>query len=1025
MRVIAAFIFFFFNLPLFGQNSYFYTRLQAFSKKEGYHVLEAPSLITQDKSGLLWIGSDNGLIRFDGKHFKNFRHDPGDTVSAPSNHPMYCYQDRKGRYWTWFPNHGLHLFDPAKNTFTKFRYKNEQQFNVHKLYSGLPLETSKGELWFPVPTYGIARWDDRTGNMIPYRFCKTEKECKSYLKISWPTRIKEDPADGTFWIVTNDGLAHFNPTDGTFIPYRDVKTKLGNIFTDLFIDTGRTFWLATWGSGIKKFDPVSKRFQTYKWENIDAGTRNIVTDVGVMDKENLWLNTLDSGLMLFHKPSASFVQVRSSQRKDQIKGVHFFQNKQGVVWAGGSRELYRVHPKENPFQYVSLKQYTNQIPGAQGVYSFLKKDSIIYAGVLYEGRLIRYDARTGKSKVYFNHDVLGIRKLMPAVDDKLWVSTATGLLLFDPTKEAFTKIPLAEFSASLITDFTTNEDGSLYIATWDGLFHYRPADNQLKKLIATNEQSRIEKIFKGSNNRLWLGTIKEGLSWYDLTTGAHTFLNNRHAEIPAGACFSIEQTADGRILFSIDGKGLAVLSNPFTQSEKVTFHHSSNGLPSDQVLQIFRDKSNRFWLFTTAGMCLLNTQNMTARVFTETDGMEENIIYSNPYEDDEGNLYLGYGYSFQYFNPDDILKTKKEEGHLFLSAITTNGTELKMGHDRSLTLPHDQTNLSFSFSYLSKTQLPDQLFQVKMEGLDDEWSAPSPQAVAQYNNLAPGTYTLRIRAVDENGAWQSKELQVPIEVNPPWYNTWWFWSLLGAGVLLIIFSFFRFRIKQIERENRLKTSYHKQVSEMEMRALRAQMNPHFIFNCLASINRYIVKSDHKTASNYLTKFAKLVRLILDNSAVENVTLDRELQTLQLYIEMEVLRFDHAFDYKIEIDPSISVETLLLPSMLLQPYIENAIWHGLLNKKDGKGKLWITIQEVAPLLLRVEIKDNGVGRLRAQELRSKEALHSKSYGMQLSQERLKLMRGVFNKEASVSVVDLMEKEHPSGTSVVIDIPIQYG
>ena len=252
------------------------------------------------------------------------------------------------------------------------------------------------------------------------------------------------------------------------------------------------------------------------------------------------------------------------------------------------------------------------------------------------------------------------------------------------------------------------------------------------------------------------------------------------------------------------------------------------------------------------------------------------------------------------------------------------------------------------------------------------------------------------------------------------------YGLAGGLILLSSIAFFRYRLMQIRNETRIKASFNKKIHQIEMRALRAQMNPHFIFNCLNSINRYIVKSDHKTASSYLTKFARLIRMILDNSASDIISLDQEIQTLQLYVEMEVLRFDHAFDYCLEVDEGILPETVKIPSMLLQPYVENAIWHGLLHREAGGGKLWIRFRQTKDNWLIAEIEDNGIGRRKAKELRSKEAIRKKSYGMQISQDRIFLINELYNINANVSVHDLTDHQgNETGTKVTVVLPATAG
>jgi len=241
---------------------------------------------------------------------------------------------------------------------------------------------------------------------------------------------------------------------------------------------------------------------------------------------------------------------------------------------------------------------------------------------------------------------------------------------------------------------------------------------------------------------------------------------------------------------------------------------------------------------------------------------------------------------------------------------------------------------------------------------------------------------------------------------------WVYALLIGLGLLLGFAAWYRSKIR---------SGYNKKMMEIEMRALRAQMNPHFIFNCLGSINRYIVKSDTKTASNYLTKFSKLIRLILDNSSSDHISLEAEIKTLQLYLDMESLRFDYSFEYEIHKDDNVDECNLQLPSMLIQPYVENAIWHGLLQK-ENKGKLWVRFKKVNGHLLQAEIEDNGIGRKKAAQLKSKELIKHKSYGMQISSDRIKIINHLYQLKNSVSIYDLLDEDgNAAGTKIIVQIP----
>jgi len=254
---------------------------------------------------------------------------------------------------------------------------------------------------------------------------------------------------------------------------------------------------------------------------------------------------------------------------------------------------------------------------------------------------------------------------------------------------------------------------------------------------------------------------------------------------------------------------------------------------------------------------------------------------------------------------------------------------------------------------------------------------------------------------------------------------------LAGGLLLIslssVLAFFLMRQRQknqqivaAKNEEIKTTRYKQQLGELEMKALRAQMNPHFMFNCMNSINRMILSEENENASRYLTKFSKLIRLMLQNSGQPNVSLKDELAMLETYIQLEALRFKDKINYSISVDKDVNKESIFLPSMVLQPFIENAIWHGLMHK-DGKGLININIKENGDLLHCV-IEDNGVGREKALELQEKNTLDHKSMGLQITEDRLKLL-SKSEMQKLIRITDLKDSvNHAAGTRVVINIPI---
>ena len=253
----------------------------------------------------------------------------------------------------------------------------------------------------------------------------------------------------------------------------------------------------------------------------------------------------------------------------------------------------------------------------------------------------------------------------------------------------------------------------------------------------------------------------------------------------------------------------------------------------------------------------------------------------------------------------------------------------------------------------------------------------------------------------------------------------WFVILSAAAILALLFVFIKIRQRQIKTKNdytKKESQFQQKISQTEITALRAQMNPHFIFNCLNSIQLFTAQNEAEKASEYLSKFSRLIRLVLENSRSEKVTLENELETLRLYIEMEAMRFKGKVSYHINIAEGIDTGYIQIPPLLVQPFVENAIWHGLMHKEEG-GIVKVEVTQPNENLLHIEISDDGIGREKAAEFKSKSATVNKSFGMKVTNERIELINQLYNSTTKVQVFDLNNQQgQATGTKVVVEIPI---
>ncbi|MBP9689046.1 MAG: histidine kinase, partial [Bacteroidia bacterium] len=289
--------------------------------------------------------------------------------------------------------------------------------------------------------------------------------------------------------------------------------------------------------------------------------------------------------------------------------------------------------------------------------------------------------------------------------------------------------------------------------------------------------------------------------------------------------------------------------------------------------------------------------------------------------------------------------------------------------------------------------------------------------------LSPNKYTIQIKAESTSG-FESNIEKVSFEILPPIWERWWFYFLMIVFVGAIFYALYAYRIKQINRQNKLLADnfeLEKNLQKSMLSSIKAQMNPHFIFNALNTIQSYIYLNDKQNASRFLAKFSSLTRKILEMSNADTISLDMELSSLQLYLELEKMRFEESFEFNIKVDENIQTAMIRLPSMILQPYIENAIKHGLLHKDDDR-KLNIHFSLNQTNLI-VSIDDNGIGRKRASHINATRNEQHQSFSTQANQTRLELLMQSKKNKLVVEYIDKVDNQKQTmGTTVILTIPV---
>ncbi len=326
-------------------------------------------------------------------------------------------------------------------------------------------------------------------------------------------------------------------------------------------------------------------------------------------------------------------------------------------------------------------------------------------------------------------------------------------------------------------------------------------------------------------------------------------------------------------------------------------------------------------------------------------------------------------------------------------------------------IPYWKSNIQFKYFTIDFTQNGNINYRYRLRP-SDEWNHTKDISI-NYAALSHGVYQFEIQSANSSGQW-SASTKYPFTINPPFWKTTWFIALGIISITLIIFSIYRYQIRQIK----IKANFERNIQDLRQAALRAQMNPHFIFNCLNSIQGFIIAGDNSIATNYLLRFAQLIRSVLNASQEKLVSMEDEVDLLQHYVFLENLRMEQPFDFKITIDPKIDTYEVCIPPLLTQPLLENAIIHGLSPSKR-KGKIEI-IYQLENELLRVRIKDNGIGCTN-EHLKVRDRDFYQSLGLGIIQKRLELQNKNHIPKPFIAFQSLQNAEGwQQGTQVTLSI-----
>lgn len=990
--------------------------------------------ILQDQEGYIWAGTWSGLNRFDGYSFKPLTINMVNPQLGLTNATISgLAEDKLGYIWAACTK-GLNRISKKDFSITQFTVEKNLGDGMVSDSINVLYTDKKGQIWIGT-NRGIMILDPNT-----FSFTHIEHNPRDYTTISSNkiTCFAED-SSGAIWVGTSFGLNKLNPKTGQVIRYF-ADGKPGHLVTPVItaLNTDRTgnIWIGT-PAGLQCYKPISRLFSFYPIEpassNQPQSPKNFISCLYNDRDDKIWVGTRESGLFIFDPIRQRFINLQQKiPESDYFSYTSFssiIQDWNGLYWLGTSHKgLVKLVPDPHAF-YEIVKNYSTFgiIEPKPGTFWFGTQDGVVIWNRQQKSiRYIKQDDRDPKS--------LSGSQVTDLFDDPpyVWVGTRTGLNRINTgnlTNQVFLPDNTGNsIAGDVVWHITKDSNGKYWFATSGGLSRF---DSETG--IFTNYYHDPENNNSLSNNYcldvfemqpgIFLIATQYGLNEFNERTGQwknYLPVPGNVTTIGTTYIFGVFKDSKGVLWVYTNGGGFCSFD---PQSGTFDRYTAADGLSDNIVYGIHEDKDGIFWLPTNNGLSRFDHRNDEFTNFDVQDGLLSNEFNKNSiYEAETGEVFLGGVNGVMAFFPQTTLRTSKTP-ITRITGFSVHGAQktYNVPINDTIRIPSTDNTFSITFSAMDYLNPFKNQFTYYLENSDKTKTQLAPGLhQADYRNLAPGHYSFRISGTNSLGI-RSNETITSIIIVPAWYQTKVFLFVTSFTILLIIGTIIFLRINSIRNkhamEKRLLTISNELIRSQKF-ALRSQMNPHFIFNSLNSIQNFVLKNDVDSANYYLSNFSTLMRKVLEYSQYNYITLYEELEMIHLYLKMEHMRFSKKFDLQIKVDPKIDQNMVRIPPMLLQPYLENAILHGLqLIKHKGLLEVIITDQEDHMV---INIVDNGIGREKAKIIRERSG--HKSRGLANIEKRIQLYNSISNKLLSVNIFDnFNEQGEPIGTRVEIVVP----
>jgi len=998
--------------------------------------------LLQDDQGFVWIGTNIGLNKFDGYKVKSFYHHENDSNSLASNFITRGFKDNKNRLW--FAGDFLIMCKPAEEKLVSFKHNDSFQNSFCKYDPTDITQDENGTIWIGTRK-GIYKYNENTNDFNYY----LNDSAAGKLFLSERNFINDILPDfkGNIWVGTNNGLYKFSIKSKIFTPVNSILGTPTNAVFSLVFDKKGLLWMSTIDAGLFVIDTLNKKCNKINSDNYSARDASSFVENVSCDKDgNIWLATGFNGISIYNPKTNEWKKYKhdifdnKSLADDKTQVI--LQDKSGLFWIGTDRHgVDRVSAISDKFvSYIQQPGKPNSLCENDIGVSVENKQGNIWLGC--KNGLIFFD-RKNNSFNCFKQGAANTNSISSnivfsvALDltDNLWVATENGLNYLNTKTEKWTnffnnKADSNSLPSNLVFDVFVKKNGEIWGGANGSVFRFNPKSGIFESKYNNAKIKKLESdyyltVFEDKDKNMWLSKSRNGILHVDnefnlirkfcRSGGFNASLVHQFAEDSIGNVWM----ATNRGLYRWNKK-----SESFSEFNNPIYHLNGH------VNSIVIENNKTVWVSTPKGLKQIVFKNPNeidyVKSFDISDGLQSNAFNNGAaFTLTTNEFFFGGINGFNIFKPQ-LFTYNKFIAPIQISNFKVFDNEIPIiyndGVIDEIILDYKQNFFSFQMLAMSFDHPEKNQFAYQLIGFDNAMIYCGIKNEVSYTNVPPGEYILQILAANNDGLWNNEGIKIKVKIIPPFWKTLWFKTSSFIIICLVIFLFIDLKNKKNKQESLQQNEINKQIAEAKLSALRAQMNPHFIFNSLNSIQHFISESDKGEALKYLSKFSKLIRLVLQNAIRNTNSIEDELKMLGFYLELESLRFSSKFAYRFIIDEKIIKDSTFIPTMLIQPYVENAVIHGLLNKQS-KGDLTIEMISFDDKII-CKITDNGIGRVASELIQEKKFSNHHSLGMKVTEERMNILEQITKKSAKVKVIDLVDLDgNASGTSVEIEINIE--